>query len=333
MGRLSLVGLALALAMGATAGAAGDQATTARAAFADAQTLSAANHPAEAATRLDAAVAADPTFADAWFALGLARRKAGQCAPAVAAYRRYAERRPGESEPYYGMGLCLRTLGDRPGASAAMQRYLELEHRPETLRWQDNARAVVSALRAEQQTAAPPPTVPLPAPGSSTSPPPLAPAGPSPAAGIYSDAQALRDSGRVDEAIGRFKQAIAADPTFMPARAALGEFLVKLHRDEQAVTVFQAAVRQNATYPLAWYELAFTLRARGRLPEAVDAYQTYIKLRPTDPDPYYGLGRSLQRLGRGAEARAAFEKYLALETRPGEDRWVKQARAALAELR
>src|ERR1700747_2822043 len=75
----------------------------ARAAFADAQALTAANRPVDAGARLGAAVVADPSFADAWFALGLARRKAGQCTLAVPAYRRYAELRPSDSEPYYGM--------------------------------------------------------------------------------------------------------------------------------------------------------------------------------------------------------------------------------------
>jgi predicted RNA polymerase sigma factor len=40
----------------------------------------------------------------------------------------------------------------------------------------------------------------------------------------------------------------------------------------------------------------------------------------------------LQRLGRSAEARAAFQSYLSLEKRPSEERWIRQAQAALAEL-
>ena len=317
---------------------------TARAAFAEAQTLSAAQRPADAAEKLDAAVAADPTFADAWFALGLARRKAGQCPLAVPAYRRYAELRPDEGEPFYGMGLCLRSMGDRRGAIDAMEKYLALERRPSAQRWTDNARAVVSTLRAQQATdgiaglpspPSPPPTQPPPPSPPGVPPPtslPTTPPAPSPAAGIFADAQALRDGGRIEDAIGRFQQAIAVDPNLMPARAALGELLLKIRRDEQAVAVFQAAVRQNPGYPLAWYELGFVLREVGRWSEAVDAYQAYIKLRPTDPDPYFGLGRALQRLGHGAEARVAFNTYLSLEKRPSEDKWIREAQAALSDL-
>jgi superkiller protein 3 len=309
--------------------AAGEPSASVRASFAQAQGLIAAQRPDDAAQKLDAVVAAEPSFADAWFALALARRRAGQCPLAVPAYRRYTELRPNEGEPYYGLGLCLKDMDDRPAAIASMEKYLALEHRPSAQKWTDNARAVINSLRGE---ARPPGGVPL---SAAVSPPAAAivtPPAVSPAAGIYADAQALRDSGRVEAAVTRFQQAIATDPTLMPARAALGELLLKIRRDDQAVAVFQAAVRQNATYPLAWYELGFALREIGRLPEAVDAYQAYIKLRPTDPDPYYGLGRTLQRLGRSAEARAAFQSYLSLEKRPSEERWIKQAQAALAEL-
>ncbi|MEA2696582.1 MAG: hypothetical protein QOI66_853 [Myxococcales bacterium] len=328
--------------------AAGEPSASLRASFAQAQGLIAAQRPGDAAQKLDAVVAADPSFADAWFALALARRRAGECPLAVPAYRRYAELRPNEGEPYYGLGLCLKDMDDRPAAIAAMEKYLALEHRPSAQKWTDNARAVLSSLRGEGRppgVIAPSPAVSPPA--GAVSPPPVVvsaagtptmaaavvtPPAASPAAGIYADAQALRDSGRVEAAITRFQQAIATDPTLMPARAALGELLLKIRRDDQAVAVFQAAVRQSSTYPLAWYELGFALREVGRLPEAVDAYQAYIKLRPTDPDPYYGLGRTLQRLGRSAEARAAFQSYLSLEKRPSEERWIKQAQAALAEL-
>jgi tetratricopeptide (TPR) repeat protein len=323
MARLSAVASALIVAsvlVSRPMVAAAEPSASLRASFAQAQALIAAQRPDDAAQKLDAVVAADPSFADAWFALALARRRAGECPLAVPAYRHYAELRPNEGEPYYGLGLCLKDMDERPAAIEAMEKYLALEHRPSAQKWTDNARSVINSLRGEA-TGAPPVATAV-----------VTPPGASPAAGIYADAQALRDSGRVEAAITRFQQAVAADPTLMPARAALGELLLKIRRDDQAVAVFQAAVRQNSTYPLAWYELGFALREVGRLPEAVDAYQAYIKLRPTDPDPYYGLGRTLQRLGRSAEARAAFQSYLSLEKRPSEERWIRQAQAALAEL-
>ena len=130
----------------------------------------------------------------------------------------------------------------------------------------------------------------------------------------------------------KFKQAIAADPRHSAARTALGELLLKIRRDDEAITVLRATVDKNPTYSLAWYDLAFALRTRGQHAAAVDAYEHYIKLKPGDPDPYYGLGRSLQHLGRAADARRAFETYLSLEKRPSEQRWVESAEAQLRTL-
>jgi eukaryotic-like serine/threonine-protein kinase len=118
----------------------------------------------------------------------------------------------------------------------------------------------------------------------------------------------------------------------MLPRVALGELLLKIRRDDEAVEVLRAAVEKGPNHPLAWYDLAFALRAKGRLKEAVEAYGKYIKLRPGDPDPFYGLGRTLQQLGRNAEARQAYETYVSLEKNPTEKRWVASAQAQLQAL-
>jgi predicted Zn-dependent protease len=118
----------------------------------------------------------------------------------------------------------------------------------------------------------------------------------------------------------------------MGSRAALGELLLKIHREDEAIEVFRAALDKNPSYPLALYDLAFALRVRDRPAEAVDAYQRYIKLRPNDPDAYYGLGRALQHLGRKADARKAYQTYVSMEKRPGERRWVESAQTQLRTL-
>ena len=92
------------------------------AAYAEGQTLLNAKKLPAAADKFEAAVAADPGYASAWYSLAVARRRMNQCAGAIAAYRRYAALEPDKSEPYYGLGLCLRQTGDRPGAIEAPAR-------------------------------------------------------------------------------------------------------------------------------------------------------------------------------------------------------------------
>jgi tetratricopeptide (TPR) repeat protein len=313
--------------------------TPAEAAFAEGQALAASKQFAQAAEKFQAAITADPKYAAAWYGLAAAQRKSGHCDKAIAAYRQYSALAPTEPEPYYGMGLCLRDTGERAAALEALKHYVGMEKRPQSQKWVDHANSVINELSGA--SAAPAAAAPDKSPEKSTvaggvkerPPAPAAKPGAATAASAaFTEAQALRDQGRIDDSIAKFKQAIAADPRLMPARAALGELLLKIRRDDEAIDVFKAAVEKNPGYALAWYDLAFALRARGKLPEAVDAYQRYIKLKPADPDPYYGLGRALQHLGRNADARRAYETYVAMEKRPSEKRWVESARAQLQTL-
>jgi tetratricopeptide (TPR) repeat protein len=292
--------------------------------FAEGQTLVAAKRYAEAADKFEAAVAADAKHAAAWYALAAARRRSARCDRAIVAYRRYEELAPTEPEPYYGLGLCLRDTNDRAAAIEALKHYVAVEKRPTSQRWVEHAQSVIVELSA------PPATGPAGGKGPVVAAPKPAPV--SPGNGAYVEAQALRDKGRIDDAIAKFKQAVALDPRHVAARTALGELLLKIRRDDEAVEVLRVAVEKTPTFPLAWYDLAFAYRARGKMAEAVDAYEHYIKLRPADPDPYYGLGRALLQLGRKAAARQAFATYVAMEKHPSEKRWIDSATTQMQAL-
>jgi tetratricopeptide (TPR) repeat protein len=319
---IALVFAGLALVGSTTAAAS----PASEAAYAEGQTLLNAKKLAEAADKFEAAVAADPGYASAWYSLAVARRRMNQCAGAIAAYRRYAALEPDKSEPYYGLGLCLRETGDRPGAIEALKHYVAIEKQPASQRWVENARNILVELGATAAAAPPPPAA------AQAKPTAAKPAVPASTGNPFAEAQGLRERGHLDEAIAKYQQAIAADPKHLAARAALGELLLKIHRDDEAIEVFRAALDKNPAYPLALYDLAFALRVRDRPAEAVDAYQRYTKLRPNDPDAYYGLGRALQHLGRKADARKAYQTYVALEKRPGEKRWVQSAETQLRAL-
>jgi tetratricopeptide (TPR) repeat protein len=277
---------------------------------------------AAAAAKFETVVAADPNHDLGWYQLASASRQSGRCDRAIVAYKRYMDIVPNMPLPYYGLGLCLLKTGDKTGALAALKHFVAVAPRSESKTWIDHATSVIEELTA-------PPPVPGGAPTDAAA---AKPAPPSPGNAAYVEAQALRDRGHIEEAIAKFKQAIAADPRHSAARTALGELLLKIRRDDEAITVLRATVDKNPSYSLAWYDLAFALRARGQHAAAVDAYEHYIKLKPGDPDPYYGLGRSLQHLGRAADARRAFETYLSLEKRPSEQRWVESAESQLRTL-
>jgi tetratricopeptide (TPR) repeat protein len=274
--------------------------------------------------KFEIVVAADPNYDLGWYMLASASRQAGRCERAIVAYKRYMDLVPSMPDPYYGLGLCMLSTGDKLGALAALRHFVAVAP-PKSASWKAHASSVIQELTAPPPPAAPPPGGLVDA--AATRPVPV-----SPGNAAYVEAQTLRDRGHVEEAIARFKQAFAADPRHWAARTALGELLLKVRRDDEAIAVLRGTVDKNPNYSLAWYDLAFALRARNQHAAAVDAYDHYIKLKPGDPDPYYGMGRSLQHLGKNAEARRAFETYLSLEKRPSEQRWVESAEAQIRTL-
>ncbi|HEY7376015.1 MAG TPA: tetratricopeptide repeat protein [Polyangia bacterium] len=295
------------------------------AAFEEGKALVTAKDYAGAAAKFETVIAADANNDLAWYQLASASRQAGHCDRAIVAYKRYMDLVPNMSLPYYGLGLCLAQTGDKAGAVAALKHFVAVAP-PNSKRYADHAAAVIAELTG------PAPGAATPGAGGAADAAAAKPVPVSPGNAAYVEAQTLRDRGHVEEAIAKFKQAFATDPRHWAARTALGELLLKIRRDDEAITVLKGTVDKNPSYSLAWYDLAFALRVRTQYAAAVDAYDHYIKLKPADPDPYYGLGRSLQHLGRAADARRAFETYLSLEKRPSEQRWVESAEMQLRTL-
>src|SRR5258708_4051981 len=138
------LGLLMSVSLGGPAAAQTLQSSQAD--FSRGQALIIAKKPADAAEKFEAVTKAEPDFAPGWYALGAARRRAGQCERAIAAYRRYAQMLPTEPEPYYGLGLCLKETGQLASASQALRRYVDLEKRPSSQKWVDHARSVIEEI-------------------------------------------------------------------------------------------------------------------------------------------------------------------------------------------
>lgn len=291
------------------------------AAYKRAQQHLAASRFQEAASELETAVRYEPRFALGWYVLASAQRRAEHCDEAVFAYRRYMELRPTEAEPYFGVGLCLHALGDLEGATTAFQHYVQGDIRPGSREFVTIARQHLADLERARANAK---TIGTGKGGGGAPPAPSA---------ALAEARQLREHGRTEEAIARYRAAIAGGDQGSPeAYAELGALLVSARRPGEAVEVLRGAVRLAPTAAPSWYHLGFALRQSGQPAESVAAYRRYITFRPKDPDPHYGLARAYASLGKDQEALLAFRTYAMLETRPTERQWVKKARLEISRL-
>ena len=203
-------------------------------------------------------MAADPGHIDAWYGLASARRKSGRCDRAIVAYRRYAQLVPTH------VRAVLRARGlpeGRPATRPARSRRSSTTSRSSTGRkskhWIDHANGLIAELSA----AAPPAAKarerrrrrPLRRrsrrPRSHAAEASRRTAGrvdrPAGANMAYVEAQALRDRGQIDDAIAKFRRPSRPTPSTCCRAPALGELLLKIRRDDEAIEVFRAARRQE----------------------------------------------------------------------------------------
>ena len=75
-------------------------------------------------------------------------------------------------------------------------------------------------------------------------------------------------------------------------------------KPEEAVARYRAAIALDPDYIDAWQGLALALAEAERFEEAIEAGKKLVELEPDDPLSYTNLSRFHQRLGNIAEAEA-----------------------------
>lgn len=126
-------------------------------------------------------------------------------------------------------------------------------------------------------------------------------------------------AGNVTAAIAAFTEAIAIDPNFALAYAALGEAYWQRYvetRDQnwvaKAMDAGVNALRLDANHPQVRYTLALTLAGSGKLDEATDELTRALAIRPNYEDARRQLGVVLARRGQIEAAVTEFERAIAL---------------------
>jgi tetratricopeptide (TPR) repeat protein len=139
-------------------------------------------------------------------------------------------------------------------------------------------------------------------------------------------ANRLADAGRVEEAMTHYLAALRLDPNHAESYNGLGICYAMQGKFPEAERQFREAIRLKPDHSGAQSNLGNALGAQNKLEEAIPHYQKALELDPKDFQTHFNLGLSLLRQGRRAEARAHFME--ALRLRPD----YPEAQKALAEL-
>lgn len=132
-------------------------------------------------------------------------------------------------------------------------------------------------------------------------------------------AMALRNSGRLDDAVARLRRAIKRQPPFAPAFHELGCLLALQQRYDEAIEVFRRGLAVAPMMVQLSLQLGFVLMQCRRWADAKAAFAQAANVSPNSPEALFGLAKAHDEL---REYRAAAECYrCSLRARPDPLTW------------
>jgi tetratricopeptide (TPR) repeat protein len=92
---------------------------------------------------------------------------------------------------------------------------------------------------------------------------------------------ALRDSGKLEEAVDELRASLSANMSCVSTRVTLGKALLSVGRPEEAVKEFRLATETMPDYAMAWLNLGLVhARFTRNTQEAVRCFRRYLELEP-----------------------------------------------------
>jgi len=126
----------------------------------------------------------------------------------------------------------------------------------------------------------------------------------------YNLANALRDQGRLGEAVASYRQALSHNPEYVEAHNNLGTLLQSLGKVSEAAASYRSALALRPQSPHLHYNLGNVLRDEGDLDQAVASYRRALYFQPDFADAHNNLGAALQHQGKLDEAVACYRTAL-----------------------
>ena len=226
-----------------------------------------------------AVIADRPGSAIAHYGLGRALGARGEMAAAVKSYSRAVELSPHFGTAHYALAMAYRTLGDRERAETHLARHREYQGRRPP--FDDPLRERIEAQKT----------------------------------GPYHHLERgrqLNASGRHDEAIQAFEQALIIAPDLVHAHVNLVAAYTARGAFEKAAEHYHRALALAPNQPENHYNYGMLLLAQSRELEAIEAFRQALANDPTYVDAHNNLGYLLARAGRTDEAirelRAALQR-------------------------
>ena len=123
---------------------------------------------------------------------------------------------------------------------------------------------------------------------------------------------ALKDQGKLDDAIACYRRVIELDPKLAAAHNNLGIALKHQGKLDEAIACYHKAIELDPKLAVAHYNLGGILKDQGQLDEAIACFRKVIKLDPNHAGAYSNLGLALADKGDVSDAIAPLQKAIDL---------------------
>lgn len=265
----------------------------ARFAFLHGTALAGLQQMEQAMTAWQAAIKADPNFADPYLALGKAQRKLGQPQEALATYRKLLRAQPNNVDGYVALGSALAELGQFAQAEAPLMRALQHTQDAKMLAAIHNNLAIVmsalnrhaEALESLDRTQALAPDLPdL----------------------DQRRIDRLHQLGRYEDCLVLYRKLLDRNPADTQLHHAYNSLLHRLGRKEEFLASYDRAPQTREI--LLGKARFLTLQKRST--EVEEIYNTLLTRDPLDSTALAGWAGNLMTLGRYQEALALFETVI-----------------------
>jgi tetratricopeptide (TPR) repeat protein len=120
----------------------------------------------------------------------------------------------------------------------------------------------------------------------------------------------LAQTGKIEEAIAHYEQALRLKPDYAEAHYNLGIALWQTGRVPEAIVQYEQALRVKPDLVEAQYNLGMTLAQTGKIEEAIPHFEQALRIKPDDAEAHYNLGVALAQTGKIEEAIAHYEQAL-----------------------
>ena len=117
-------------------------------------------------------------------------------------------------------------------------------------------------------------------------------------------------SGRVDEAIAHYQEALKIRPDYAEASCNLASALLSKGDLDGAIAYYSSCLALLPNQAEPEYNLASALLRKGRTDEAIAHYKKALELRPDSADAHANLGSAFLAKGRVQDAIAAYRNAL-----------------------